>query len=139
VRIPDVIGDEQTAATKLLSATPLNFVVTVVIETSEVIEAGRVIRSEPLGDTAVAPGSAITLYVSSGKATVTVPNVVGQSASAASAQLTVLGLAVTLVEQDVVGGDPTIGTVIAQDIAEGTNVQPGSAITLTVARAAVTP
>jgi len=139
VRIPDVIGDEQTAATKLLSATPLNFVVTVVIETSEVIEAGRVIRSEPLGDTAVAPGSAITLYVSSGKATVTVPNVVGQTASAASAQLAALGLAVTLVEQDVVEGDPTIGTVIAQNVAAGTNVQPGSAITLTVARAAPTP
>lgn len=139
VRIPDVIGDEQTAATKLLSATPLNFVVTVVLETSEVIEAGRVIRSEPLGDTAVAPGSAITLYVSSGKATVTVPDVVGQTSSAASTQLTALGLTVTLVEQDVPDGDPTIGIVIAQNVAAGTNVQPGSVLTLTVARAATTP
>jgi serine/threonine-protein kinase len=139
VRIPDVLGDEQTAATKLLSAAPLNLLVTVVLETNEAIEAGRVVRSEPLGDTAVAPGSAITLYVSSGKATVTVPSVIGQTTAAASTQLTALGLTVTLVEQDVAAEDPSIGTVIAQNVAAGTNVQPGSALTLTVARAAVTP
>lgn len=139
VRIPDVLGDEQTAATKLLSAAPLNLLVTVVLETNEAIEAGRVVRSEPLGDTAVAPGSAITLYVSSGKATVTVPSVIGQTAAAASTQLTALGLTVTLVEQDVAAEDPSVGTVITQNVAAGTNVQPGSALTLTVARAAVTP
>jgi serine/threonine-protein kinase len=111
----------------------------VVLETNEAIEAGRVVRSEPLGDTAVAPGSAITLYVSSGKATVTVPSVIGQTTAAASTQLTALGLTVTLVEQDVAAEDPSIGTVIAQNVAAGTNVQPGSALTLTVARAAVTP
>ena len=139
VRIPDVLGDEQTAATKLLSAAPLNLLVTVVLETNEAIEAGRVVRSEPLGDTAVAPGSAITLYVSSGKATVTVPSVIGQTAAAASTQLTALGLTVTIVEQDVAAEDPSVGTVITQNVAAGTNVQPGSALTLTVARAAVTP
>lgn len=138
VRVPDVIGDEQGAATKLLSAAPLNFVVTVVVEASEVIEVGRVIRTEPLGDTAVAPGSAITVYVSIGKATIEVPSVVGLPGSTANSQLTQLGLIVTVLEQLVAAGDPTAGTVVAQSIARATKVEPGSTITITVARAEVT-
>jgi serine/threonine-protein kinase len=135
VRVPDVIGDEQVAATKLLAALPLNFVVTVVVEASDVIEAGRVIRSEPLGDTAVAPGSPITLYVSSGKASIAVPNVVGQDSAASATQLTSLGLQVTITEQVLAPGDPLNGKVLAQSILAGTGVSPGSDIALTVGRA----
>jgi eukaryotic-like serine/threonine-protein kinase len=135
VRVPDVIGDEQVAATKLLAALPLNFVVTVVAEASDVIEGGRVIRSEPLGDTAVAPGSPITLYVSSGKASIAVPNVVGQDGAASATQLTSLGLQVTITEQVLAPGDPLNGKVLAQSIVAGTGVSPGSDIALTVGRA----
>ena len=137
VRIPDVIGDEQRAATKLLSAAPLNFVVTVVVETSDVIETGRVIRTEPLGDTAVAPGSTITVFVSTGRALVAVPNVIGQEATAASTELTVQGFFVTTNEQVLAEGDLNDGLIIAQSIAAGTNVEPGSAITITIGRAEV--
>ena len=137
VRIPDVIGDVQRAATKLLSAAPLNFVVTVVVETSDVIEVGRVIRTEPLGDTAVAPGSTITVFVSTGRALVAVPNVIGQEATAASTELTVQGFFVTTNEQVLAEGDLNDGLIIAQSIAAGTNVEPGSAITITIGRAEV--
>ena len=137
VRIPDVIGDVQRAATKLLSAAPLNFVVTVVVETSDVIETGRVIRTEPLGDTAVAPGSTITVFVSTGRALVAVPNVIGQEAIAASTELTVQGFFVTTNEQVLAEGDLNDGLIIAQSIAAGTNVEPGSAITITIGRAEV--
>ena len=135
VRVPDVIGDEQVAATKLLTALPLGFVVTVIVEASEVIEAGRVIRSEPLGDTAVAPGSPITLYVSSGKALITVPNVVGQDGTASATQLSSLGLQVTITEQVLAPGDPLNGKVLTQSVVAGTGVPPGSDITITVGRA----
>ena len=137
VRVPDVIGDEQGAATKLLSASPLNFVVTVVLESSDVIEAGRVVRSEPLGDTAVAPGSAVTLYVSTGKPQVAAPNVVGKDGTAAASELTTLGFVVTVNEQSLPAGDPSNGLVLAQSVAAGANVAPGSAITITVGRADV--
>ena len=137
VRIPDVIGDVQRAATKLLSAAPLNFVVTVVVETSDVIEVGRVIRTEPLGDTAVAPGSTITVFVSTGRALVAVPNVIGQEATAASTELTVQGFFVTTNEQVLAEGDLNDGLIIAQSIAAGTNVEPGSAITITIGRTEV--
>lgn len=137
VRVPDVIGDEQSAATKLLSGTPLNFVVTVVVETSDLIETGRVIRTEPLGDTAVAPGSTITVVVSTGRALIAVPNVIGQDATAANTELAAQGFFVTTNEQVLAEGDPTDGQVIAQSIAAGTNVEPGSAITITIGRAEV--
>lgn len=135
VRVPDVIGDEQGAASKLLTALPLSFVVTIVSESSEVIEAGRVIRSEPFGDTAVAPGSPITLYVSSGKALVTMPNVVGQEGAASATQLAALGLQVTLTEQLLAPGDALSGKVLAQSVAAGTGITPGSSIVLTIGRA----
>jgi serine/threonine-protein kinase len=135
VRVPDVIGDEQGAATKLLSASPLNFVVTVVLESSDVIEAGRVVRSEPLGDTAVAPGSPVTLYVSTGKTQVAIPNVVGKEGTAATSELTTLGFVVTTNEQVLPAGDPSNGLVLAQSAAAGANVAPGSPITITVGRA----
>ena len=139
VRIPDVIGDEQGAATKLLSAPPLNLVVTVVAEASDVIEAGRVIRSEPLGDTAVAPGSAVTLYVSSGKAGVLVPNVVGKEGAAAVSELTTLGFVVTVNEQALPVGDASNGIVLAQSVAAGSTVPPGSPITVAVGKAETAP
>ena len=135
VRVPDVIGDEQGAASKLLSGSPLNFVVTIVLEASEVIEAGRVIRSEPLGDTAVAPGSAVTLYVSSGKNAVTVPNMVGKDGATAVTELTTLGLVVTVSEQALPTGDASNGLVLAQSLPAGSSAQAGNAITLTVGKA----
>ena len=135
VRVPDVIGDDQTAASKLLSASPLNFVVTIVLEASDVIEAGRVIRTEPLGDTAVAPGSSVTLYVSTGQAAVPVPNMVGKDGSAAATELTSLGFVVTVNEQALPAGDANNGLVLGQSIAAGTTVQPGSSIIITVGRA----
>jgi len=138
VRVPDVIGDEQVAATKLLTALPLNFVVTVVAEASDVIEVGRVVRSEPLGDTAVAPGSPITLYVSSGRSLITVPNVIGQDGTTSATQLTALGLQVTLTEQVLPPGDALNGKVVAQSVVAGTAATPGSEIALTIGRSDTT-
>ena len=134
VRVPDVIGDEQTAAARLLSGAPLNFVVTVVAEPSDVIEAGRVIRTEPLGDTAVAPGTAVTMYVSTGLAQVAVPDLVGKSLPAATAELTLLGLVPAVSEQIVPAGDPSDGLVVLQGVAPGTNLPPGGSVSITVAR-----
>jgi len=134
VRVPDVIGDEQTAAARLLSGAPLNFVVTVVAEPSDVIEAGRVIRTEPLGDTAVAPGTAVTMYVSTGLAQVAVPDLVGKSLPAATAELALLGLVPAVSEQIVTPGDPSDGLVVSQGVAPGTNLPPGGSVAITVAR-----
>ena len=134
VRVPDVVGDDQTAASRLLAAAPLNFVVTVVLEPSDLVESGRVVRTEPLGDTAVAPGSAVTLYVSSGAALVIVPDIVGKSGAAAASELTTLGLVPAVTEQTLSAGDPNAGLVINQSVAPGTGLVPGSTVGFTVGR-----
>jgi len=138
VRVPDVIGDEQNAAVKLLSAAPLNFVIDLRPEASDVIEAGRVIRTEPLGDTAVPPGSTIIVVVSTGKAQVVLPNVVGSDGAVAASSLTSLGLTVQVSEQLLPAGDANVGKVISQTPAAGASVAAGGAVTIVVGKADTT-
>ena len=135
VRVPDVIGDEQSAAVKLLSATPLNFVIDLRAEASDVIETGRVIRTEPLGDTAVPPGTTIIVVVSTGKSQVAMPNVVGKDGATAATELTNLGLRVVVNEQLLPAGDAQNGKVISQDPPAGSSVAPGANVTIVVGRA----
>ncbi|NCX79566.1 MAG: PASTA domain-containing protein, partial [Actinobacteria bacterium] len=138
VRVPDVIGDEQNAAVKLLSASPLNFVIDLRPEASDVIEAGRVIRTEPLGDTAVPPGSTIIVVVSTGKAQIVMPNVVGSDGAVAASSLTSLGLTVQVSEQLLPAGDANVGKVISQTPAAGASVAAGGAVTIVVGKADTT-
>ena len=93
------------------------------------------IRTDPLGDTAVAPGSSVTMYVSSGKAGLVAPNVVGKNGAEAASSLTTLGFVVTTNEQPLPAGDANNGLVLAQSVPAGTSVVPGSPITITVGRA----
>jgi beta-lactam-binding protein with PASTA domain len=61
--------------------------------------------------------------------------VIGQEATAASTELSAQGFFVTTNEQVLAEGDLNDGLIIAQSIAAGTNVEPGSAITITIGRA----
>lgn len=135
VLVPDVTGDPESAAVKELQARPLGFVVTTVREASETVEAGRVIRTEPLPNTAAAPGGAITVYVSAGVANVQVPNLVGLGEGEAQSLATSVGLATTITYQDVVIDDPGDGRVISQSVAAGTRVVSQTPIALVVGRA----
>ena len=135
VLVPDVTGDPESAAVKELQARPLGFVVTTVREASETVEAGRVIRTEPLPNTAAAPGGAITVYVSAGAANVQVPNLVGLGEGEAQSLATSVGLATTITYQDVVIDDPGDGRVISQSVAAGTRVVSQTPIALVVGRA----
>ncbi len=56
-------------------------------ETSDSIPAGRATRTQPADGQSVPVGTRVTLFISSGRPLVTVPNVVGQSEGAARAQL----------------------------------------------------
>ena len=135
VLVPDVTGDPESAAVKELQARPLGFVVTTVREASETVEAGRVIRTEPLPNTAAAPGGAITVYVSAGAANVQVPSLVGLGEGEAQSLATSVGLATTITYQDVVIDDPGDGRVISQSVAAGTRVVSQTPIALVVGRA----
>jgi len=97
-----------------------------------------VIRTEPLGDTAVPPGSTIIVVVSTGKAQVVLPNVVGSDGAVAASSLTSLGLTVQVSEQLLPAGDANVGKVISQTPAAGASVAAGGAVTIVVGKADTT-
>jgi beta-lactam-binding protein with PASTA domain len=95
------------------------------------VPAGRVISQSPTGGTSVAAGSAVNLVVSSGPPPATVPNVVGQTQSAATTAITGAGLVVGTVTQQPSSTVPA-GRVISQSPTGGTSVAAGSAVNLVV-------
>lgn len=92
VAIPDVRGEDVDGATAALDE--LGFVVDVIEESSNSVEAGLVIRSEPV--TEAPSGSLVTLVVSSGPSDlVVVPYVYGEDVEDAVETLEAAGLNVT--------------------------------------------
>jgi serine/threonine-protein kinase len=101
---------------------------------STTVPAGRVISTEPSAGTEVQVGSTIMLIVSSGPAPVRVPDVLGQSQSAAEATLTNAELVLGDVTQRV-SSTQQPGTVLAQSPRTGTSVHAGDRVSLVVAQA----
>jgi serine/threonine-protein kinase len=89
--------------------------------------------TNPSAGTELQVGSPVTVLVSSGPAPVRVPDVTGQSQTAAEATLTNASLTVGTVTHRVSTQSP--GTVLSQSPATGTPVHAGNAVDLTVAQA----
>jgi eukaryotic-like serine/threonine-protein kinase len=103
-------------------------------ESSNTVEAGLVIGTEPAAETEVQEGILVTVLVSSGPAPVRVPDVTGQSLEAAEATLTNAELALGTVTKRV-SSTQTPGTVLAQSPAAGSSVHVGDKVDVTVAQA----
>ena len=84
----------------------------------------------------MAAGSAVNLVVSSGVATVSVPNVIGLTQAAASNAITAAGLTVGTITLQNSASVPA-GNVISENPAAGSNVAAGSAVNLVVSRGAL--
>jgi VWFA-related protein len=130
VLAPDVRGHTEAEANAILLAQGLGLG-TVTTSNSNVVAAGLVITQTPTVGTAVAPASTVNIVVSLGPVQVQVPNVVGQSQSAATTALTNAHLAVGTVTQQ---NSTTVaaGSVISQSPAAGTTVNENSAVNLVV-------
>jgi RHS repeat-associated protein len=89
VLVPNVVGQTQADAVSMLVAANLKAGV-VTTTFSDTVPAGNVISQNPAAGTAVAPQTAVDLVVSLGPnpQKVTVPNVVGQTQTAATTTLT---------------------------------------------------
>lgn len=135
--IPNVQGQVSTAAQQLLQSAPYNFVVTITEENSPTIERGRVTRTDPAIGVSLAPGSPVTMFVSKGVSTVTVPAVETLTEADARSQLNAIGLVAEVKYQDVPGGDPSDGRVISQGTQAGTQVEIGTTVKITVGRGVV--
>lgn len=103
---------------------------------SDTVEAGRVITTNPGFGSAVNVGDTVTVYISQGQeaSTVEVPEVEGHYVDDATTVLTNMGLYVYC--KEVIRSDVEAGMVIEQDIAPGSSVQTGTAVTITVSAAA---
>ncbi|MDQ6842473.1 MAG: PASTA domain-containing protein, partial [Actinomycetota bacterium] len=105
----------------------------VITEQSTTIPAGEVIRSDPGAGTSILAASPVTLFVSSGRPLATVPEVRGSTVGAAKGKLRQAGLTSSIT--DVVSSTSAPGLVISENPSVGSQVPPGSAVSLTVAKA----
>lgn len=129
ISVPDVVGLSSQAAIRELRA--FGFVVSQVFTASETVPSNEVISQSPEALSELNQGEEIEITVSSGAVPVTVPAVVGQSAGDAARFLQDRGFPSEL--QVVEGSTAPSGQVLRQDPAAGSEVAPGSTVTLFVA------
>ncbi|MGH7719110.1 MAG: PASTA domain-containing protein [Gemmatimonadaceae bacterium] len=103
-----------------------------VIERASASPRGQVVASRPVARARVPVPSPVELTVSTGPATVQVPDVVGLSYSQSRALVAQLGLALGAVTFDSLSLTPP-GTVIGQSPAANSSAPAGSSVSLTVA------
>ncbi|THG28387.1 Stk1 family PASTA domain-containing Ser/Thr kinase [Glaciibacter flavus] len=110
---------------------------TQVPEPSATVEKGKVTRTDPPSGETVAPGTYITVYVSTGKEQVTVPDVTNKPIADAQAAITGAGMAVGAVSKE---NSPTIATdvVLRTNPVGATAVDSGSTIDFVVSSGLVT-
>jgi serine/threonine-protein kinase len=127
--IPDVTDMAWERAEDLLLAEDL--VALRMDEPSDTVAAGNVIRTDPAEGVSVARGDTITVYVSRGEETGTVPTLTGIPEESARQALTDAGLVVGAIRQR---NDPnaSAGTVLEADRPEGSAVPLGTAVNLVV-------
>jgi beta-lactam-binding protein with PASTA domain len=99
---------------------------------SDDVEKGKIISTQPQGDTLIAPGRTVDIVVSKGVEQVEVPNLVGASRDDAVRQLQERGLDVEVTETPFQFGGPFPRTVTAQDPQPTTKIPKGEKVTLTV-------
>lgn len=122
VVVPGVAGVPADTAAATLAAAGLDVVGRDAVFDADV-PGGAVVGTDPAAGTAVPPGTAVRLQVSTA---VEVPSVRGQSVRAARARLTALGLQV-----DVVQVVPTDTSLVLGQSPDGGRVAPGSTVRLT--------
>lgn len=133
VKVPDIYGKTESYAISELKSK--GFTTVVKEAADDEVEAGLVIKTDPVRTTVVAEGTEITVYVSSGKATkmVDVPNVVGLTQEKAKSDIEKLGLVAEVETRDLTSSEKEYpkGYVIAQEpnansaskVAEGTTIK----------------
>jgi len=125
VPVPTVTGQAEAAATTALQ--DAGFEVARQAEASTDVPEGSVTRTDPAGGEDAEEGSEVTMWVSTGPSSVTVPDVSGLTQEQARAQLEDAGLVVATVREDDNPAQPegrALGTEpgATQAVAEGSSV-----------------
>ncbi len=129
IYIPDAVGYTADEATTLLEGQ--GFQVAREFQYSSSVAAGKVISQSPSGGNNGKAGDTVTLYISQGNESTSVPSVTGQPESDARNALANAGLNVGTVTQE--NSDAVAeGSVISQSIAAGSAVSQGTSVDLVV-------
>jgi serine/threonine-protein kinase len=102
-------------------------------QSSSTLKSGLVISTEPPAGTEVQVGSSVAMIVSSGPAPVSVPDIAGQSLSAAEATLASVKLTLGTVTQKV-STTQAPDTVLSQTPTAGSSLPAGGKVNVTVAQ-----
>jgi eukaryotic-like serine/threonine-protein kinase len=132
VDMPDVAG--KPAEDAKLELTKAQFRTTVQTEASQTVPKGQVIRTEPAAGSKVERGAPVVIFRSGGNGVI-IPQLRGKSEADALAAvaLEAPGVKVDVTTRPVV--DPTeVGSVVAQSPAAGTEVDPGSTLSIRIGK-----
>ncbi len=127
VAIPNVNGLTQQTALNRLQAD--GFEVNPIFEPSQDVEAGNVIRTDPLGGFEAERGSVVDVYISTGREETQVPPLIGQTLENATTLIEAAGLEVGEVTERP-DGEYAEGVVIEQSPTSGIEVGSGTPINL---------
>lgn len=129
VPVPNVVGKLEKDASSTLSAA--GFKVSKTYKYDDSVDAGKVVSQSPRGGNAQ-EGSTVTIVISQGKKSITVPPVQGQSKKEAQAALQKAGLKVAVKEE--YSDSVKAGQVISQSVASGKIVPADTTVTITVSK-----
>lgn len=129
VPVPNVVGKLEKDASSTLSAA--GFKVSKTYKYDDSVDAGKVVSQSPRGGNAQ-EGSTVTIVISQGKKSSTVPSVQGHSKKDAQAALQKAGLKVAVKEE--YSDSVKAGQVISQSVASGKIVPADTTVTITVSK-----
>ncbi len=131
VTVPDVLQQSRSSAQGELQEA--GFKVRVQEAPSDDVEAGLVSEQDPEPGVEAQKGSTVTIVLSTGPETRTVPSVLGQDSEVAIGTLQGAGFDVEVIEEETL--DPANeNRVLGQEPGGGSEAEPGSTVTITVGR-----
>ena len=128
--VPSLVGLTEAQAKKKVEDANLKFKNAGTQPSADVAE-GNVVRQDPGDGTKQDKGATVSVWISSGKGKVQVPDVVGKTQVDATQQLMALGLKVNAKPET--SADKPAGTVLRQNPAGQTQVDAGATVTIVVA------
>jgi serine/threonine-protein kinase len=132
VKVPVLVGSQRSVAVQQIRGAGF---VPSVSESESSSPQGQVIRQAPSAGSRIAPGSTVSIVVSKGEQMASVPNVIGKERADAVAALREAGLDPT-VKEEVTEVASKLGKVTDQFPPPGSEVEPGSEVTIVVGKSA---
>ena len=127
--MPIVVGQRLETAKTILDAQKLGLVVKEAEETSNTVEEGYIIRTEPAAGEEIETGDTVTLYVSTGPKKAKMPDLLGEDITTALKMLNAAGFSNITYEEYVESEEPK-DTVVDQSVISGEDVPVTTTIVL---------